>query len=83
MQGRNYFFLPRRGNGHAMAVECVWIVRVKPGAGGDAGYARYSKQPAPLNHGWRSIVLVMETKSAATARNAPFPGAASAKRCNG
>ena len=32
-------FRPRRGNGHAMAIECVWIVRVKPGAGGDAAYA--------------------------------------------
>ena len=30
---------PRRGNGHAMAVECVWIVRGKLGAGGDAVYA--------------------------------------------
>ena len=65
-------FLPRRGDGHAMAVECVWIVRVKSGAGGNAGYARYSKQPALLNHGWRCIVLVMVTKSAATARN-PIP----------
>ena len=76
-------FLPRRGNGHATEVGCVWLVRVKPGAGGDARYATYSKQPARLHHGWRSIVLVMVTKSAATACNAPFPGRASAKRCNG
>ena len=68
-------FLPGRGNEHARAVECVWIVRVKPGAGGDAASARCSKQ--------RSIVRVMVTKSAATAGNAPFPAGASAKRCNG
>ena len=67
----------RRGSGHAMAVECVWIVRVKPGAGGDAAYARYSKQRALLKHGWRSMVLVMVTKSAATAGNAPFRGSIS------
>ena len=76
-------FLPGRGNEHARAVECVWIVRVKPGAGGDAASARCSKQRPLLNHGWRSIVRVMVTKSAATAGNAPFPAGASAKRCNG
>ena len=33
-------FLPQRGNGHAMEVECAWLVRVKHGAGGHAAYAR-------------------------------------------
>ena len=36
----NRNFLPRHGNGHAMAVECVWRVQVKHGAGGDAPYAK-------------------------------------------
>ena len=61
-------FLAGPGNEHARAVECVWIVRVKPGAGGDAASARCSKQCPLLNHGWRSIVRVMVTKSAATAK---------------
>ena len=35
----NRNFLRRRGNGHAMAAECAWIVQVKHGAGGDVAYA--------------------------------------------
>ena len=33
-------FLPGPGNEHARAVECVYIVRVKHGAGGDAASAK-------------------------------------------
>ena len=65
-----------------MAVECVLIVPVKLGDGGDAVCARYWKQRPRLNGGWREMVLAMEAKSVRSVGHREFLSKASAKQYN-